>query len=73
MVAPRFAKLFAVAVSTAFACSMVGVPAYALTDTNLDEGMTGTSTGGVGNPGVGGRIAFSAEPTVSGSSGVDAG
>lgn len=45
MVAPRFAKLFAVAVSTAFACSMVGVPAYALTDTNLDEGMTGTSTG----------------------------
>ena len=45
MVAPRFAKLFAVAASAAFACSMVGVPAYALTDTNLDEGMTGTSTG----------------------------
>ena len=45
MVAPRFAKLFAVAASAAFACSMVGVPAYALTDTNLDEGTTGTSTG----------------------------
>ena len=45
MVAPRFVKLFAVAVSAAFACSMAGMPAYALTDTNLDEGMTGTSTG----------------------------
>ena len=45
MVAPRFAKLFAVAASAAFACSMVGVPAYALTDTNLDEWTTGTSTG----------------------------
>lgn len=45
MVAPRFAKLFAVAASVAFACSMVGVPAYALTDTNLDEWTTGTSTG----------------------------
>ena len=45
MVAPRFAKLFAVASSAAFVCSMVGVPAYALTDTNLDEGTTGTSTG----------------------------
>ena len=44
MVAPRFAKLFAVAVSAALVCSMAGVPAYALTDTNLDE-MTGTSTG----------------------------
>lgn len=45
MVAPRFAKLFAVAASAAFVCSMAGMPAYALTDTNLDEGMTGTSTG----------------------------
>ena len=45
MVAPRFAKLFAVAASAAFVCSTVGVPAYALTDTNLDEGTTGTSTG----------------------------
>lgn len=45
MASSRFAKLFAVAASAAFACSMVGVPAYALTDTNLDEGMTGTSTG----------------------------
>lgn len=44
MVAPRFAKLFAVAVSAAFVCSMAGVPAYALTDTNLDETM-GASTG----------------------------
>ena len=45
MASSRFAKLFAVAASAAFVCSMVGVPAYALTDTNLDEGMTGTSTG----------------------------
>lgn len=45
MVSSRFAKLFAVASSAAFVCSMVGVPAYALTDTNLDEGTTGTSTG----------------------------
>ena len=45
MVAPRFVKLFAVAASAAFVCSMAGMPAYALTDTNLDEGMTGTSTG----------------------------
>ena len=44
MVAPRFAKLFAVAASAAFVCSMAGVPAYALTDTNLDE-TTGASTG----------------------------
>ena len=44
MVAPRFAKLFAVAVSTAFVCSVAGMPAYALTDTNLD-GTTGASTG----------------------------
>lgn len=44
MVAPRFAKLFAVAVSAAFVCSMAGVPAYALTDTNLDE-MAGASAG----------------------------
>lgn len=44
MVAPRFAKLFAVAVSAAFVCSMAGMPAYALTDTNLDE-TTGASTG----------------------------
>ena len=45
MASSRFAKLFAVAASAAFVCSMVGVPAYALTDTNLDEGTTGTSTG----------------------------
>lgn len=45
MVAPRFAKLFAVAASAAFVCSMAGMPAYALTDTNLDEWTTGTSTG----------------------------
>ena len=44
MASPRFAKLFAVAASAAFACSMVGVPAYALTDTNLDE-MAGASAG----------------------------
>lgn len=44
MVAPRFAKLFAVAVSAAFVCSIAGVPAYALTDTNLDE-MAGASAG----------------------------
>lgn len=44
MVAPRFVKLFAVAASAAFVCSMAGVPAYALTDTNLDE-TTGASTG----------------------------
>ena len=44
MVAPRFAKLFAVAVSAALVCSMAGVPAYALTDTNLDE-MAGASAG----------------------------
>lgn len=44
MVAPRFAKLFAVAASAAFVCSMAGMPAYALTDTNLDE-TTGASTG----------------------------
>lgn len=44
MASSRFAKLFAVAASAAFACSMVGVPAYALTDTNLDE-MAGASTG----------------------------
>ena len=44
MVAPRFAKMFAVAASAAFVCSMAGVPAYALTDTNLDE-TTGASTG----------------------------
>ena len=44
MVAPRFAKLFAIAVSAALVCSMAGVPAYALTDTNLDE-MAGASTG----------------------------
>lgn len=44
MVAPRFAKLFAIAVSAALVCSMAGVPAYALTDTNLDE-MAGASAG----------------------------
>ena len=44
MASPRSAKLFAVAASAALVCSMAGVPAYALTDTNLDE-MTGTSTG----------------------------
>lgn len=44
MVAPRFVKLFAVAVSAALVCSMAGVPAYALTDTNLDE-MAGASAG----------------------------
>lgn len=44
MVVPRFAKLFAVAVSAALVCSMAGVPAYALTDTNLDE-MAGASAG----------------------------
>lgn len=44
MVAPRFTKLLAVAVSAAFVCSMAGMPAYALTDTNLDEA-TGASTG----------------------------
>ena len=44
MVAPRFAKLFAVAVSTAFVCSVAGMPAYALPDTNLD-GTTGASPG----------------------------
>ena len=44
MVAPRFAKLFAVAVSAALVCSMAGAPAYALTDTNLDE-MAGASAG----------------------------
>lgn len=50
MVASRFAKLFAVAASAAFVCSMVGVPAYALTDTNLDERATGTLTGGSATP-----------------------
>ena len=73
MVASRFAKLFAVAASAAFVCSMVGVPAYALTDTNLDERATGTLTGGIGNPGVDGRIALPAKPAVHGSSGLDAG
>ena len=36
--------MFAVAASAAFVCSMAGMPAYALTDTNLDE-TTGASTG----------------------------
>ena len=49
MVVPRFAKLFAVAVSAAFVCSMAGMPAYALTDTNLDE-TTGASTGTSATP-----------------------
>lgn len=44
MVASRFTKLFAIAVSAALVCSMAGVPAYALTDTNLDE-MAGASAG----------------------------
>ena len=45
MASSRFAKLFAVAASAAFVGSMVGVPACALTDTNLDGGTTGISTG----------------------------
>ena len=49
MVVPRFAKLFAVAVSAAFVCSMAGMPAYALTDTNLDE-TTRASTGTSATP-----------------------
>ena len=35
-----------VAASAAFACSMAGMPAYALTDTNLDEWTTGSLDGG---------------------------